>query len=58
MAAQHLRARASRPELQRYTLEFRNGELLRHQDPLALAQYRSDARLVRVHPEQQGRQAS
>jgi hypothetical protein len=25
MAAQHLRARASRPELQRYTLEFRNG---------------------------------
>jgi hypothetical protein len=52
MAAQHLRARASRPELQRYTLEFRNGELLRHQDPLSLAQYRSDARLARVHPEQ------
>lgn len=52
MAAQHLRARASRPELQRYTLEFRNGELLRHQDPLSLAQYRSDARLARVYPEQ------
>lgn len=51
MASQHPRARAPHPELQRYTLEFRNGELLRHQDPLALAQYRSDARLVRVHPE-------
>lgn len=58
MAAQHLRARTSRPELQRYTLEFRNGELLRHQDPLTLAQFRSDARLARVHPEGLPSQAS
>lgn len=54
MAAQHLRARSYHPELQRYTLEFRNGELLRHQDALTLAQYRSDARLARVHPEVPG----
>lgn len=51
MAAQYVRSRLSQPQLQLYTLEFRNGELLRHQDCLALAQYRSDARLARVHPE-------
>lgn len=47
----------SQPQLtalpQHYTLVFRNGERLRHQDPLALAQYRSDARLLRVIPEDQ-----
>jgi hypothetical protein len=32
-------------------LVLRNGQLLRHQDGLALAQYRSDARLVEVRPE-------
>ncbi len=51
MTAQYIHARASLPQLQRYTLVFSNGELLRHQDPLALAQYRSDARLAQVHPE-------
>lgn len=51
MAAQFIRSRASQPELQRYTLVFRNGDLLRHQDPLAVAQFQSDARLVDVRPE-------
>lgn len=30
----------------RYTIQFRNGDLLRHQDALQLAQFRSDARLL------------
>lgn len=51
MAAQYLRSRASYSQSQRYTLVLRNGELLRHQDALSLAQYRSDARLVEVYPE-------
>jgi hypothetical protein len=33
--------------LPRYTLQFRNGWLLRHQGPLALAQFRCDGRLAR-----------
>ncbi len=44
--------RAPRPtgrsgaEPQRFTLRFRNGQLLRHQDGLTLAQFRSDGRLA------------
>lgn len=30
----------------RYTLQFRNGQLLQHQGPLALAQFRYDGRLA------------
>lgn len=48
MTAQVLRSHRSQPELQRYTLVFRNGELLRHQDAISLIQYRSDARLLKV----------
>lgn len=33
--------------LQRYTLQFKNGQQLRHQEPIALAQFRSDGRLER-----------
>jgi hypothetical protein len=33
--------------LQHYTLLFKNGQQLRHQEPLALAQFRSDGRLER-----------
>jgi hypothetical protein len=51
MAAQYFRSRLNEPHPQRFTLVFRNGELLRHQDPLAVAQYLSDARLAEVHPE-------
>jgi hypothetical protein len=53
MTAQILRSHLSENQLQRYTLVFRNGELLRHQDPISLAQYRADARLLRVEPEAQ-----
>jgi hypothetical protein len=51
MAAQYLRSHLSEPQLQRFTLVFKNGELLRHQDHLAVAQYQSDARLARIQPE-------
>ena len=51
MAAQFVHSRASRPQPQRYTLVFRDGQLLRHQDGLSLRQYRADARLAAVHPE-------
>jgi len=51
MTAQFLHSRSTRPQPQRYTLVFRDGLLLRHQDDLSLAQYRSDARLAAVHPE-------
>lgn len=51
MAAQYIRSRLSQPHLQRYTLVFQNGELLRHQDSLSVAQYRSDARVAGIHPE-------
>ena len=51
MAAQYVRSRLAQPHLQRYTLVFRNGELLRHQDPLAVAQYQQDARLASVQIE-------
>lgn len=51
MAAHEWHARAESPAPLRYTLVFRNGELLRHQDPLAVAQYCADARLMLVHPE-------
>lgn len=57
MTAQILRSHLSQSQQQRYTLVFRNGELLRHQDPLALAQYRCDARLARVEPEGQAQAA-
>lgn len=32
----------------RYTLVFKNGQVLRHQDSLDLAQFRSDGRLAKV----------
>jgi hypothetical protein len=51
MAAQCLQSHPSQPQPQRYTLVFRDGQLLRHQDGLSLVQYRSDARLAAVHPE-------
>ncbi|MCE2837705.1 MAG: hypothetical protein LW834_12210 [Cyanobium sp. 49614_E6] len=51
MAAQFLHAHSSRNQPQRYTLVFRDGQLLRHQDALALVQYQSDARLAEVRPE-------
>jgi len=51
MTAQFLRAHSSQTKPQRYTLVFRDGQLLRHQDALTLVQYRSDARLVEVRPE-------
>ena len=51
MAAQILRSHPSLPHQQRYTLVFRNGELLRHQDSLVMAQYRQDARLSRIEVE-------
>lgn len=31
--------------VERYTLLFKNGRQLRHQEPMALAQFRSDGRL-------------
>jgi hypothetical protein len=52
MAAQFLHAHPRQPQSERYTLVLRDGQLLRHQDGLTLAQYRSDARLVAVLPEQ------
>jgi hypothetical protein len=51
MTAQFLHAHSSRLQPQRYTLVFRNGQLLRHQDGLTLVQYRSDARLAEVRLE-------
>ena len=35
----------------RYTLQFKNGQLLRHQGPLELAQFRCDGRLAHVWQE-------
>ena len=58
MAAQYFRSRLNEPQPQRFTLVFRNGELLRHQDPLAVAQYRADARLAEVHSEPPRRRAT
>jgi len=51
MAAQFLHAHPSTPQPQRYTIVFRDGQLLRHQDEFSLVQYRSDARLAAVRPE-------
>ena len=51
MAAQELHARQESGSPRRYTLHFRNGELMRHQDPLTVAQYCSDARLLLVQLE-------
>ena len=51
MAAQYVYSRHSQPQLQRYTLVFKNGELLRHQDALAVAQYKQDARLAQIQSE-------
>jgi hypothetical protein len=51
MTAQFLHAHSSQNQPQRYTLVFRDGQLLRHQDALTLMQYRSDARLAEVRPE-------
>jgi len=38
----------------RYTLKLKNGQLLRHQSPLVLAQFRSDIRLAGFWPESDG----
>ena len=38
----------------RYTLKLKNGQLLRHQSPLILAQFRSDIRLAGFWPEVDG----
>ena len=38
----------------RYTLKLKNGQLLRHQSPLILAQFRSDIRLAGFWPESDG----
>lgn len=51
MTAQVLRSHLSQPQQRRYTLVFRNGQLLQHQDPLSIAQYRSDARVLRIEEE-------
>ena len=51
MPAQEIHARAGDALPQRYTLVFRNGELMRHQDLLTVVQYCADARLLRVQPE-------
>jgi hypothetical protein len=51
MPAQFLHAHPSKPQPQRYTLVFRDGQLLRHQDEFSLVQYRSEARLAAVRPE-------
>ena len=51
MTAQFIHAHSSQPQPQRYTLIFRDGQLMRHQDALTLVQYRSDARLAEVRPE-------
>jgi hypothetical protein len=53
MTAQFLRAHSCQPQPQRYTLVFRDGQLLRNQDGLTLVQYRSDARLAEVRPEEE-----
>ena len=58
MAAQYFRSRLNESHPQRFTLVFRNGELLRHQDPLAVAQYLADARLADVHSEAPRRRAA
>jgi hypothetical protein len=42
---------ATHQHLPRYTLQFKNGQLLRHQGPLELAQYRCDGRLASVWQE-------
>jgi hypothetical protein len=52
MTAQILRSHRSQPHQQRCTLVLRNGELLRHQDPLVVAHYRCDAQLVRLEPQE------
>jgi hypothetical protein len=51
MTAQFFHAHPYQTKPQRYTLVFRDGQLLRHQDALTLVQYRSDARLAEVRPE-------
>jgi hypothetical protein len=51
MATPDLRTRQHSASPQRYTLHFRNGDLMRHQDPLTVAQYCSDARLLLVQLE-------
>ena len=51
MTAQYVHSRLSQSHLQRYTLVFKNGELLRHQDALTVAQYQQDARLAQVQAE-------
>jgi hypothetical protein len=51
MTVQYVHHRLNSRRQLRYTLVFRNGEILRHQDSLALAQFRSDARLADVRLE-------
>lgn len=42
---------AAKSHLPRYTLQFKNGQVLRHQGPLELAQFRCDGRLASVWQE-------
>jgi hypothetical protein len=46
-----VRGGARSPLPRRYTLLFRNGEQLRHQDALTVAQFCADARLLQVQVE-------
>ncbi|PZV00854.1 hypothetical protein [Cyanobium sp. ULC084] len=48
------RSRRSRPSSERYTLVFKNGDRLLHQDGIALAQFRFDGRLASVWREPAG----
>ncbi|MCP9773472.1 hypothetical protein KBY66_12745 [Synechococcus sp. Tobar12-5m-g] len=46
--------RRSSTSTERFTLVFKNGERLLHQDPIALAQFRFDGRLASVWREPDG----
>lgn len=43
---------APAPAQRLYTLQFKNGHVLRHQDSLALSQFQSDGRLASVYREE------
>jgi hypothetical protein len=36
-----------------YTLQFKNGHILRHQDSLTLSQFQSDGRLASIYREEE-----
>lgn len=39
-----------------YTLQFKNGHILRHQDSLTLSQFQSDGRLASIYREEEKRE--